>query len=87
MNDVERIRLPMMLTFELDSEGICDVCISKDNRKVERIRIVRKNGQNVCCLKLCEACKKQFLSELLENAEIKSEEKKDEANHRNLNET
>ena len=54
MNDVERIRLPMMLTFELDSDGICDVCISKDNRKVERIRIVRKNGQNVCCLKLCE---------------------------------
>ena len=76
MNDVERIRLPMMLTFELDSDGICDVCISKDNRKVERIRIVRKNGQNVCCLKLCEACKKQFLSELLENAEIKSEEKR-----------
>ena len=76
MNDVERIRLPMMLTFELDSDGICDVCISKDNRKVERIRIVRKNGQNVCCLKLCEACKKQFLSELLENAEIKSEKKR-----------
>jgi len=65
----------MMLTFELDSDGICDICNSKDNRDIEKMSIIRKDGQNVCCLKLCEACKKQFLSELLENVKIKSEKK------------
>lgn len=64
-----------MLIFELDQDGICDICNSKDNRDVEKIRIARKNGQNVCCLKLCESCKKQFLGELLENAKIKREKK------------
>lgn len=52
-----------LLIFDPNQEGMCSICVNKNNRAVEKLKLIRNDGQNIMSLSICNDYKMQLFLE------------------------